>query len=123
MGIRSVIRIGVDNVAISRFDKILLSNSAFLNRCFTPKEQEYCLSKIDPSPHFAVRFAVKEAVIKALSGFDLFLEHKKIEITNDAKGRPIINYLTDEPSYSNLNTDVSLSHSETSAIAFVVVYR
>lgn len=123
MGIGPVIRIGVDNVAISRFDKILLSNSTFLNRCFTSKEQEYCLSKIDPSPHFAVRFAAKEAVIKALSGFDLFLEYNKIEITNDAKDRPFINYLTDEPSYSNLNTDVSLSHSETSAIAFVVIYR
>jgi len=123
MKVRMIIRIGVDNIAISRFDKTLLSDSIFLNRCFTSKEQEYCLSKIDPSPHFAVRFAAKEAVIKALSGFDLFLEYNKIEITNDAKGRPFINYLTDEPSYSDLNTDVSLSHSETSAIAFVIIHR
>ncbi len=119
---KMIIRVGVDSVDISRFDKSLLSNLAFLNRCYTPKEQEYCFSKIDPSPHFAVRFAAKEAVIKALSGFNLFLEHKKIEITNDAKGRPFINYLTDEPSYYDLNTDVSISHSDASAIAFVVVY-
>jgi holo-[acyl-carrier protein] synthase len=117
------VKIGVDNVAISRFGANLLFHSTFLNRCFTSKEQEYCLSKTDPSPHFAARFAAKEAVIKALSGFDLILEHNKIEITNDARGRPSVHYLTDEPSYSHLHTDVSLSHSETSAIAVVVVYR
>lgn len=117
-----IIRIGVDHVAISRFNKCPLYNSAFLNRCFTSKEQEYCLSKIDPSPHFAVRFAAKEAVIKALSGFDLILEHNKIEVTKNAKGRPSIRYLSNEPSYSQLNTDVSLSHSQTLAVAFVVIY-
>lgn len=117
-----IIKVGVDNVTISRFDKILLSNSTFLNRCFTSKEQAYCFSKTDPSPHFAVRFAAKEAVIKALSGFDLFLEHNKIEIANDTKGRPYLKYLTKEPMYFNLNTDISLSHSETSAIAFVIIF-
>ena len=117
-----MIKIGVDNVAISRFGRAILSDSAFLRRCFTSKEQDYCLSKIDPSPHFAVRFAAKEAVIKALSGFNLILEHNKIEVAMDAKGRPFIRYLSNDSSYSNLNTDVSLSHSQTSAIAFVIIY-
>ncbi len=118
-----IIRIGVDHVTISHFNEALLSNIKFLNRCFTLKEQVYCLSKIDPSPHFAVRFAAKEAVIKALSGFNQLLEHNRIEITKNAKGRPSINYLTNEPFYLSLNTDVSLSHSETSAVAFVIIYK
>ena len=45
------------------------------------------MGRSDPYPHFAVRFAAKEAVIKAvrMSAFDM----KKIEITNDRRGKPL----------------------------------
>lgn len=112
---------GVDIVEISRFSIQLLSNQTFLNLCFTPLEQTYCLSKANPAQHFAARFAAKEAVIKALSGFSLYLEHKKIEIGNNTDGRPYVIFLTDDPLFNTVTVDISLSHSDASAIAFVII--
>lgn len=113
---------GVDIVTISRFDKKQLQNKSFLNLCFTESEQQYCLSKQNPAQHFAARFAAKEAVIKALSGLNLYLERNKIEIRNKENGRPYIIMHTDNIDFLNLKSDISLSHSETSAIAFIILY-
>ena len=114
--------IGVDIVTISRFNDPSLQKQTFLNLCFTPSEQTYCFSKTDPAPHFAARFAGKEAVIKALSGLDLYLERNKIQITTNMIGRPYITLLTDNLRILQLKSDISLSHSETDAIAFVILY-
>ena len=61
-------------------------------------------------------------MIKALSGFGLSLEYNNIEITNDETGRPMVTYLTRNPEFQNLQTDISLSHSDSSAVAFAIVY-
>lgn len=114
---------GVDIVDISRFDSDQLKKQSFLNLCFTYDEQRYCLSKPNPAQHFAVRFAAKEAVIKALSGMDLFLEPNKIEVLNKENGRPYLIFYTDNEKILSFKSDISLSHSETSAIAFVILYR
>jgi len=113
---------GVDIVTISRFNDPALQKQTFLDLCFTPLEQQYCLSKTDPAPHFAARFAAKEAVIKALSGLDLYLERNKIKITNNKISRPYITFISDNPRILQLKSDISLSHSETDAIAFVILW-
>lgn len=59
--------IGVDIENIFRFRKLpYKKNRHFYEKIFTESEIKYCLSKADPYPHFAARFAAKEAVIKAL---------------------------------------------------------
>lgn len=113
------VKIGTDIIEISRFSK--LENKSIINRCFTENERNYCFSKPNPSQHFAARFAAKEAIIKALSGFGLVLDCNKIEICNEENGRPYVKYLTDDPFYQSLYTDISISHSDTSAIAFVLI--
>ena len=113
---------GVDIVTISRFRTPTTQKQSFLNLCFTPHEQVYCFSKADPAPHFAARFAAKEAVIKALSGLDLYLERNKIEVFNNEIGRPHLILHTDNNKILSLKSDLSISHSETSAIAFVILY-
>ena len=112
---------GVDIESVSRFASKESMNRRFLSRCFTTREVEYCLSKTDPAPHFAVRFAAKEAVIKALSGLNLAVNWDKIEIINRDDGRPYVHLHTSDKMSLSLNIDISLSHSETLAIAFVVV--
>ena len=58
---------GIDIVSISRFKETLERQKGnFLNRVFTEGERKYCQSHTDPSQHFAVRFAAKEAFGKAL---------------------------------------------------------
>ena len=58
------IRTGVDIVEISRFERLNPAIKArFLKRDFTPQELEKCSNS---SASLAGRFAVKEAVAKAL---------------------------------------------------------
>ncbi|MDR0310528.1 MAG: holo-ACP synthase [Acidobacteriota bacterium] len=62
-----IIGTGIDIVEIARFRKILAgTGERFLTRVFTSEERRFCLARRDPAPHFAVRFAAKEAVFKAL---------------------------------------------------------
>jgi len=117
-----VMFIGVDIIDVSRFQHQNLNKIHFLNLCFTSAEQQYCLSKSNPAQHFAARFAGKEAVIKALSGMNLYLERNKIEILNHESGRPYLVFHTENPEILILKSDISLSHSDTSSIAFVILY-
>jgi len=58
--------IGIDVVEISRFEAALRRRPRLERRCFSPVEREYCSRQRRPGQHFAVRFAAKEAVAKAL---------------------------------------------------------
>ena len=118
-GLSMAIKIGSDIIEISRFSK--LQDQKIIYRCFTEGERNYCFSKPNPPQHLAARFAAKEAVIKALSGFELSLDFNKIEICNEENGRPYVQYLTDDPCYQSLYTDISISHSGVSAVAFVLI--
>ena len=87
---------GTDLVAIERFKRILEKNeSSFINKCFTPKEQEYCLAKgggKGAAESFAARFAAKEACGKAL-GTGIMSEGiglTDIEVMNDGRGAPYL---------------------------------
>jgi holo-[acyl-carrier-protein] synthase len=113
---------GIDIIEISRFDAEHLSNQKFLDLCFTKEEQAYCFSLKNPAPHFAARFAAKEAVVKALSGLDKSLVYCAIDIRKDEKNRPYVVLLTDDETLRGVKIDVSLSHAESHAAASAVVY-
>ena len=116
-----ILGIGVDTESIARFDQYRLSgDSAFLRKVYTEKELEYCFSKEHPAPHLAVRFAAKEAVIKALHGLNIpRLHYREIEVTNDRRGVPAVACKNSDS--HRYVTKLSLSHSEDHAIAFVIV--
>ena len=109
--------VGVDIEDIERFVKLdIEKNESFFNRLFTQKEMEYCLSKSNPYPHLAVRFAGKEAVIKLISGFGEKVNPGEIEILNDANGVPVVNINNER--FNNIKVIISLSHCKDKAIAF-----
>lgn len=110
------IGVGIDIVEIKRFET-LLSDNDFIKRIFTRKEADYCFKSKSPAQHFAVRFACKEAVYKALSQLGVHhTEFKDIEIIPTAKNPEIkIN------SKKLFVVKISLSHSETSAIAIAII--
>ena len=59
--------IGVDVVQVSRIAETLERfGERMLKRLFTDSERAYCERHKDPLPHFAARFAAKEAASKAL---------------------------------------------------------
>lgn len=111
--------VGVDLESNQRFVGLsLIKDNKFLTKIFTPKELEYCFSKDDPSSHLCVRFAAKEAAIKAVSSLDLPKPtYVEVEIINDKNGAP---FLTIKSKHVAA-TKVSLSHSSDYSIAFVLV--
>ena len=127
------IRTGIDIIEVERIkDAIEELGESFLNRIFTENEIEYCnKSKITKYQHYAARFAVKEAVFKAISEFINGREDaiwKNIEILNSDSGKPCVNVekLTEiiKNNADNMqikDVDISISHIKDYAIANVVV--
>lgn len=108
------IGIGVDLEVISRFRALPYQrNVSFYRKLFTPREIRYCLRYRDPAPHFAARFAAKEALFKALGG--AARDFKNVEV-NMKNGRPQL----ERPGFA---ISLSLAHTRDLALAAVAVFR
>jgi holo-[acyl-carrier protein] synthase len=63
----------------------------FLHRVFTPGEIAYCRARRDPVPHFAARFAAKEAGLKALgTGLRLGIRWQELEVERERGQAPVL---------------------------------
>ncbi len=123
---------GIDIIEVERIKNAIEElGETFLNRIYTDKEIEYCeKSNTMKYQHFAARFAVKEAVFKAISNYVQDRNDglwTSIEIINLEGGKPSINV---EKLVSNINKtvdnimlkdiDISISHIKDYAVASVV---
>ncbi len=120
--------IGVDIVEVARIrEAVAKDGEKFLKRLFSEWELEYCAKKPDPAQHYAVRFAAKEALVKAFGGN---LEEDgwrwpEVEVRNDERGKPEI-CLHGRAAQRKKELGVgeiklSLSHSREQAVAFIIV--
>lgn len=112
--------LGNDIIEIDRIrQSIERHGQHFLNRIFTPREQDYCYKFKDPVPNFAGRFAAKEAIAKALgTGFGSDLSWHDIEILGDENGKPIVHLSVGAMKrFNNPHILVSISHSASHATA------
>lgn len=116
---KKIYGIGVDIEQVQRFKK-KVHEPNFLNKVFTPKEIKLCKKRAFPEQHFAVRFAAKEAIFKAIGDSDK-LYFKDAEILNQKNGQPYIHFL--KKKYQSLKCWISLSHTVKDAIAFVVLLK
>lgn len=120
--------VGIDMVSISRIaDKI--SNAAFKQAVFTEGEIQYCETAGNKMQHYAARFAVKEAFLKAtrkglLYDIDNFL---KIEVYHEPGGQPMIKL---SGSFEIMKTKekwncihVSITHEGDHAAAIVILEK
>src|SRR5437762_554331 len=84
--------IGVDLVNIPRMrDVIDRWRDRFLHRVFTDGEIAYCRARRDPVPHFAARFAAKEAGLKALgTGLRLGIQWRELEVVRERGQAPTL---------------------------------
>lgn len=116
-----MIRCGTDIIEISRIKKAIETNDKFIDRIFTDSEILYSESKKSQKyESYAARFAAKEAIYKAISGFiqkDDFL-WKSIEIVNDSCGKPCVNLQIEVKGLKEI--DVSMSHCREYATAQVI---
>lgn len=80
--------IGIDIVEVDRVQRAIETHPRLLTRLFTTVEREYCLSRRKPYLHFAVRFAAKEAALKALGTGFRGMRWTDLEVDRDALGKP-----------------------------------
>ncbi len=117
-------RTGVDIVDIARIKKAIERHGdKFLERVYTRSEIDCCSKKANPYPSYAVRFAAKEAVMKALGKGIYDIRFCEIEVIIGDNGRPEIclsggaKACAEEVGIRNI--DVSLTHERSMAVAVV----
>ena len=123
----NVVGVGIDSIEVSRIkDSIDKHGDHFLNKIFTPGEQEYCRDKADPAPFYATRFASKEAIAKAFrTGMGKDFGWLDSEIIHGSTGEPFVG-LSEQgdkllKSIGATKVLVSLTHLETVASAVVIL--
>ena len=113
---------GIDAIEIDRVQKTLDRHpERFLERVYTPLEVAFCHGRVR---ELAVRFAAKEATMKALGTGIRGVGWREIEVLSDRRGKPLI-YLHGRAAERAETlgmgpAEVSLTHSDTLALAFVV---
>jgi len=84
--------LGVDLVSIPRMRSTIDRwPQRFVARVFTDDEIAYCRARRDPAPHFAARFAAKEAGFKALgTGLQLGVRWRELEVRREREEAPTL---------------------------------
>jgi len=120
---------GVDIIEIERVKKSLdCTGTAFRDKVFTKNEIDYCEGRnVVKYQSYAARFAAKEAVTKAFgTGIGSGIVWKEVEILNKESGKPYVVLSGKAKEQFNkieaLNMDLSLSHCNSYAIAYFVIY-
>ena len=120
--IPGTVSLGVDIIEIPRIERALSRwGERFLRHLYTPTEVQLCHGKAQA---FAVRFAAKEAVMKALGTGARGVGWREIEILADKLGKPTVRlHGRAEARARELGITAiaaSLSHAREYAVAFVV---
>jgi holo-[acyl-carrier protein] synthase len=105
--------LGIDIIEVERIKKNILKNDNFKKRIYSEEEINYCEKFKDPYPHYAARFAVKEAFFKA-TGFNY--PFKEVIVKNRDDGAPYIVLKKDIKG----SLIVSITHIRELAVAVVV---
>src|SRR3954469_22545273 len=111
--------VGVDIVEIKRLAR-QANNPRFLKRVFTPEEVAYCKARRLSAQHYAVRFAAKEAVWKAVGNRKLL--HRDIQVWNRPDGKPEIRFPARFKGLAR-RVAISLSHGRDYAVAMAIFHK
>lgn len=117
---------GVDIVRIERVERIWREHGErFLQRILTSAEIAYCLDCKTPGVRLAGRFAVKEAILKALgTGWRAGIEWTDLEVLPDGYGAPQLRISGKTESYAKVlkieQILVSISHTDENAIGSAI---
>lgn len=117
--------VGVDLIEIPRIQRSLDDfGERFLSRVYTERERERYRTRVS---ELAARFAGKEAISKALGTGIRGIRWREMEIIANTRGKPIVVLHGSAAARADLlgitDFDISLTHSRTDAMAFVVGFR
>jgi len=122
-----VVGTGIDIVNINRIEHLMARwGNLFLGRVFTEKEIVWCQQRTRPPECFAIRFAAKEAFLKAIGwGLRNGIQWTDIEIENDSMGKPSFSFHRKAKEVlENLQIQkalLTLSHDRPYAVAHVLL--
>lgn len=119
--------IGTDIIEVERIKEAIQKyGSRFLDRIYTKVEQEYCESfNENKFLHYAARFAAKESFSKAIgTGITQGFKFNEIGVVNQSNGKPnIVLYGGLLQKWGEYKIQVSLSHTQTNAVAFITLEK
>jgi holo-[acyl-carrier protein] synthase len=124
-----ILGVGVDIVEVQRVERLLRRfGSRFAARIFTKDEIAYCEQRARPAQHYAVRFAAKEAFVKALGERRASypgMRWSDISVQRTQQGEPILTFSgTVKEAVEQIGlrqVHVSLTHSTQYGAAVVVL--
>lgn len=123
-----LISIGNDIIETKRIREVWENyGERFIRRIYSESEIDYCLSKKDPVPYLAARFACKEAFIKAIDyPPDERVDMREISLEGKGFGKKRLSLsgkskeLFNKKGYKKM--DASISHTKDFASAVVILY-
>jgi len=110
--------LGIDIIEIDRLRQALRRRPRLAARLFTERERAYCDGRADPAPHYAARFAAKEATAKAVGRW---LRWHDVEIIAEESGRPRLRLSGEAAALASAALTLSMSHSRDYAVACVLL--
>ena len=119
-------QIGIDVIEIDRISTALKKwGPKFKELVFSPDEIAYCEVRANSNQHFAVRWAAKEAVAKALlTEHEVFMHWRDVEVLSEKNGAPKIRLHGEAAKMFNRDDlRVSLSHSRNTAAAVALLMK
>ncbi len=119
------VAVGTDVIEIARIQRSLDDfGERFLKRVYTERERERYRDRVS---ELAARFAAKEATSKALGTGIRGIKWREMEVLSNRRGKPILilhGSAAERARHLGLTDfSVSLTHSRTDAMAFVVAVR
>lgn len=121
-----IIAHGIDLVDFPRIEQMVNRHAdRFLDRVFTPAEQDYSQANKNSIEKLAGRFAAKEAILKLLgTGWRGKIAWTDIEILNNEFGAPKVNLTGEVEKIAKKNgiknISISITHTANFAIASAV---
>jgi holo-[acyl-carrier protein] synthase len=116
--------LGVDIVEIERMREAIERRPRIKERLFSEQERRYCDKRSKPEVHYALRFAAKEAVLKALGTGFSGMRFTDVEVVREANGRPVPKLSGRAAEYAEqlgvVEMHLSLSFTHTTAVASAV---
>lgn len=122
-----IVGTGIDIVNIERIEGVMTRwGDLFLGRVFTEKEINWCQQRTRPPECFAIRFAAKEAFLKAIGlGLRNGILWTDIEVENDPMGKPLFSFHRKAKevieTYHIQKALLTLSHDRPYAVAHVIL--
>jgi holo-[acyl-carrier protein] synthase len=118
--------LGVDIVEVERMRVALEKHPRMKERLFSAEERAYCEKRSRPEVHYALRFAAKEAVLKALGTGFSGMRFTDVEVVREQSGRPVPRLsgraaeLAEELGIVEMHLSLSFTHSTAVASAVAI---